>query len=160
MKFNYFYLFILLLEFIIILYVFLKLYGTNIKKFIPYNLYTVYIYSTFICIITFLLFVYYLLIKNDFLQNTINNIFFSIFCMLLGLGLWIISTYYSKKNYIPYILSILCVLFIIISNIYLLYIVSYIDETKYKLLKQISLITVFYLLFHHIVIDLILWNII
>ena len=134
MKFNYFYLFILLLEFIIIFYIFLKLYNTNIKKFIPYNLYTLYIYSTIICIISFLLFFYYILIKNDFISNTINKIFLSIFSMLLGLGLWIVLSYYSKQNNMLNILSILSVLFIIISNIYLLYVIFYINETKYKLL--------------------------
>ena len=156
MKFNYIYLFILLFVFIILFYIFYAYYKLNLKEFIPNRLYNIYIYSTIICILLFLFFVYYILIKNDFIQITITKIFTSILCMMLGFGLWIISNYYKNKLF-----SIICVLFISISNLYLLYIVSYIDEYKnnYKLLKQISLVSIFYLLFHHIVIDLILWNI-
>jgi hypothetical protein len=153
MKFNieyFYYLFIFLFNIFIVFYYYFEL---KLDKFIPEKIYKLYIFSSITCILLFLIFIYYLFINDNFNKITINKIYYAIFIMLYSLMYWIISCYYQCE-----ILNILFVLCIIISNIYLLFIVYNINEKKYKTIKNLSIIAILYLLFHHIYIDLFLWN--
>lgn len=143
--------FILFLLFLILLYVFYLFYGLNLSKFIGKLNYNLYIYSTIISIISFLIVYFYILIKDD--KKSDYNIFLSILLMLISAILWVISSYYNMK-----LLNIFFIFLICIFNIYLLYLIINVNERENKILKYISILVLYYLLFHHIFIDLILWN--
>lgn len=68
--------------------------------------------------------------------------------MLISFALWVISIYYKKTLF-----RNLFIIIIIIVNIHLLYIVS--SSNIHSSLKNLSIIGISYLLFHHIFIDFI-----
>ena len=153
MRFNNNYIIILFLFFLLLIFTFYYFYKFNISNFIGNLNKYIYIYSSIICIIGFCITFYYILIKNDFNESTTINIFYSIFILIISTILWIISSYYNIK-----ILNIIFLLILCISNIYLLKTIININENNYILLKYTSIISISYLLFHHIFIDLYLWN--
>jgi hypothetical protein len=153
MKFPFYYTLVLFLTFILLLFVFYINYKINIYKFIGKLNKNLYIYSTILCIIGFLITYYYILLKNNFTKYDVNKIFITILLILLCTILWIISSYYKLKILNILFISILCIV-----NFYLFYIIKNLDEDKYKILKNISVICILYLLFHHVVIDLFMWN--
>ena len=153
MRFSNLYIIILFLSFMLTLLIFYFFYKTDLLKFIGDLNNKLYIYSALICIIGFLITFYYIIIKDNFTKDEIDKIFITILIIIKCTSLWIICSYYKIKILDIIFLSILC-----ISNYYLLNTIINIEEEKYKLLKNISIISVSYLLFHHVVIDLFLWN--
>lgn len=153
MKFSNNYIIILFLLFLLLIFTFYYFYKFNISKFTGKLNKYIYIYSTIICIIGFCITFYYIIIKDDFNKSLIFNIFNSICMIIIPTILWIISSYYNII-----LLNIIFLLILCISNIYLLNTIINIDENNYILLKYISIISISYLLFHHIFIDLYLWN--
>ena len=137
--------------FILTLTIFLQfyfLYKNNLNIFIGKLNKKLYIYSSIISIIGFFILFIYICI-----QNKINENFTYIFYMLLGFNLWLIFRYYDQ-----YILSILSIIIICISNYFLLYSIINNYNNKYKLLYKLSIYSIYYLLFHHFIIDLFLWS--
>jgi hypothetical protein len=153
MRFPIKYTILLFIAFTLLLYIFNFYYNFNITKFIGRVNYNLYIYSTILCILFFLIFYFYILIKTDFTLYTINNIFYNILIMIISTTLWIISSYYNIKLLNIFFISIICM-----SNYNLLYAIINCDEEKMILFKKICIIMLIYLLFHHIFIDLFLWN--
>jgi hypothetical protein len=153
MKFPNHYILLLFVLFLLLIYVFYYFYNFNISLFIGKLNKKLYIYSSIICIFGFLITFYYILIKNDFIKKTTLYIFISICIMLISTILWIISSYYMVK-----ILNIIFLLFLCLGNVVLLLLLFYIKENNYKILRYISILSITYLLFHHIFIDLYLWN--
>jgi hypothetical protein len=153
MKFPFFYTKLLFLSFIVGILIFYILYNTNISKFIGGLNNKLYLYSALLCTVGFLVTFYYIIIKDDFTKDEVDNIFIGIMIIIKYTILWIISSYYNNKFFNILFLFILC-----IGNYYLLDTMLRINETKYILLKKISNISISYILFHHIFIDLILWN--
>lgn len=153
MRFNNNYIIILFLSFLLLIFTFYYFYKFNISNFIGNLNKYIYIYSSIICIIGFCITFYYILIKNDFNESTTINILYSIFILIISTISWIISSYYNIK-----ILNIIFLLILCISNIYLLKAIININENNYILLKYTSIISISYLLFHHIFIDLYLLN--
>jgi len=153
MRFPNYYIIVLFLSFIITLVIFYIFYRTNILKFIGDLNNKLYIYSALICIIGFLITFYYIIIKDNFTKDQIDKIFTTILIIIKCTSLWIICSYYKIKILDIIFLSILC-----ISNYYLLNTIINIPEEKYIMLKNISILSISYLLFHHVVIDLFLWN--
>jgi hypothetical protein len=127
---------ILFLIVIYIVYLYKKNLLTIFEKIIP----NIYYFSTSLSILLFLPFFYYInIIELDRFTNYF--IFFNILFMLIFFALWFIML----KN--------IFVLFIIIANINLICILFYINNKLYNTLKKISIIGLFYLLFHHVFID-------
>jgi len=142
--------FILLIFFIFSLYIFYIYFYNNLMLFFGNMNKSMYIYSSILCIILFIPFIYYINIINlGFKNNT--RIFIDLFIMILSFSLWIISIY--NKNIL---FRNIFIIIIIIVNIDLIYILFSI--TSVSIFKTISIFGMFYLLFHHFVIDFILWN--
>ena len=143
---------ILLFFFIILLYVFYIYFHNNLNIFFGNMNKSLYIYSTIICITLFIPFIYYINITNLGYKNNIR-IFIDILIMILSFTLWIISIY--NKNIL---LRNIFMILIIIVNIDLIYVLIHYKNYKNNILKSISILGITYLLFHHSIIDLILWN--
>jgi hypothetical protein len=153
MRFPSVYIESLFLSFILTLVIFYFFYKTNLSNFIGDLNNELYIYSALICIIGFLITFYYIMIKDNFTQEDVDKIFITILIIIKCTSSWIICSYYKIKILDIIFLSILC-----ISNYYLLIAIINIHEEKYKILKYMSILSISYLLFHHIAIDLFLWN--
>jgi len=153
MRFPIKYTILLFITFVLLLYIFNFYYNFNIKKFIGRVNYNLYVSSTILCILCFLIFYGYILIKTDFTLYTINHIFYNILIMIISTTLWIISSYYNIK-----LLNIFFILIICVANYNLLNTIINCDEEKMILFKKICIIMLMYLLFHHVFIDLFLWN--
>ena len=151
MKFPNHYILLLFILFLILIYVFYYFYNFNVSLFIGKLNKKLYIYSSIICIFGFLITFYYIFIKNDFIKKTTLYIFITICIMLISTILWIISSMIK-------ILNIIFLLFLCFGNLLLLLLLLNIKENNYKILRYISIISITYLLFHHIFIDLYLWN--
>jgi hypothetical protein len=152
MKFPLNYIYKLLFFFIILFIIFSLLYKFNIKNFIGKLNYKLYIYSSILCTILFLLFLYILLNKTDLDKNIIDSIYQNILFIIIFSILWVISSKYFINIFNYLFLLLLCMF-----NYYLLNNILNIKENNvYK--KYISIISIFYLLFHHFFIDFILWN--
>lgn len=151
MKFPNHYILLLFILFLILIYVFYYFYNFNVSLFIGKLNKKLYIYSSIICIFGFLITFYYIFIKNDFIKKTTLYIFITICMMLISTILWIISSMIK-------ILNIIFLLFLCFGNLLLLLLLLNIKENNYKILRYISIISITYLLFHHIFIDLYLWN--
>ena len=163
--------FILLIFFLFSLYIFYIYFYNNLTLFFGNINKSLYIYSTILCIILFIPFIYYINIINVGYKNNIR-IFIDLFIMILSFTLWMISIY--NKNIL---FRNIFIIMIIIVNIDLIYILLdnkdntlnlskrngdkelfFGVKTKENILKTISIFGMSYLLFHHIVIDFILWN--
>jgi len=164
--------FILLIFFIFSLYIFYIYFYNNLKLFFGNINKSLYIYSTILCIILFIPFIYYINIINVGYKNNIR-IFIDLIIMISSFTLWIISIY--NKNIL---FRNIFIIMIIIVNIDLIYVL--LDNknntmnlskrsgdkelfpgersSKENILKTISIFGMSYLLFHHFVIDFILWN--
>ena len=153
MRFPIFNIIILSLTFIFMLSIFYFLYKFDLSEFIGGLNNKLYIYSALICIISFLIAFCYILLKNDFTKEEIDKIFVRILFIMIFTMLWIISSYYKNKFLNILFLSILCIV-----NFDLIIVIKNIQEEKYKILKYLSILCISYLLFHHVVIDLLLWN--
>lgn len=153
MRFPIKYTILLFIAFTLLLYIFNFYYNFNIKKFIGSVNYNLYIYSTILCILFFLIFYYYILIKTNFTLYTINHIFYNILIMIISTILWITSSYYNIKLLNIFFITIICM-----ANYNLLNTIINYDEEKMILYKKICIIMLIYLLFHHVFIDLFLWN--
>ena len=153
MRFPIKYTILLFITFVLLLYIFSFYYNFNIKKFIGRVNYNLYLSSTILCILCFLIFYGYILIKTDFTLYTINHIFYNILIMIISTTLWIMSSYYNIK-----LLNIFFIVIICIANYNLLNTIINCDEEKMILFKKICIIMLMYLLFHHVFIDLFLWN--
>lgn len=153
MRFPIKYTILLFITFVLLLYIFNFYYNFNIQKFIGRVNYNLYFSSTILCILCFLIFYGYILIKTDFTLYTINHIFYNILIMIISTTLWIMSSYYNIK-----LLNIFFIVIICITNYNLLNTIINCDEEKMILFKKICIIMLMYLLFHHVFIDLFLWN--
>jgi len=153
MRFPILYTIILFLIFILLLFIFYYFYRTNLTKFIGNLNNNLFKYSALICISGFLILYLYILLKTNFTKEDINKIFIRIITILVCTILWIISSYYNIK-----ILNILFLFILCVANLYLIFLIINLREENYKILKNISVISLYYLLFHHVVIDLFLWN--
>ena len=142
---------VLLLFFIFSLYIFYIYFHNNFNHFFGNMNKSLYITSTIICIILFLPFVYYINFYNLRYQSNIR-IFIDLFIMIFSFILWMISIYYNNT-----LLRNIFIVMIIIVNIDLIYVL--VNDNHSNLLKSISLFGLCYLLFHHFVIDFILYNI-
>ena len=138
-------LFILTLTIFLIFYF---LYKNNLDIFIGKLNKKLYIFSSIISIIGFFILFIYI-----YIQDKINDNFIYIFYMLFGFNLWLIFRYYNQ-----YILSIISIIIICISNYFLLHNIINNYNNKYKLLYKLSIYSIYYLLFHHFIIDLFLWS--
>ena len=135
---------ILLFFFLFSLYVYYIYFYNNSSMFFGKINKYLYIFSTIICVILFIPFIYYINTNN--LGNYNNmSIFIDILIMITSFILWMISIYYKNVLF-----RNVFIIIIIIVNIHLLYIVNNKDI--------LSMIGLSYLLFHHIFIDFILWN--
>jgi hypothetical protein len=157
MNFPIYYSILLVISFILLLIIFYSNYKFNISQFIGKLNKKLYIISSIICIISFLLTYYYISIKKDFTKNETIFIFVEILIIILATCGWIIFST-QKTDHSIFFFNILFLIILSIANGYLLYTIYNINEIKYKILHIISIISVAYLLFHHIFIDLILWN--
>jgi hypothetical protein len=153
MRFPVSYTVILFLTFLFLLLTFYFFYETDLSKFIGNINNKLYIYSSLICIFGFSILYLYILIKDDFTKKDIDRIFVRILTILKCAILWIISAYYNIKILNILFLGILCIV-----NLDLIIVIKNLKEKKYNLLKNLSLVSLSYLLFHHIIIDLFLWN--
>jgi len=153
MRFPISYSIILFLTFMILLFVFYYFYKTNLIKFIGNLNNNLFKYSALICIFGFLIFYLYILLKTNLTKEDNDKIFINIITIVICTILWIISSYYNIK-----ILNILFLFVLCVANLYFIFLIKNLKEEKYKILKNISIIFLYYLLFHHLVIDLLLWN--
>jgi hypothetical protein len=153
MRFPILFSIILFLTFILLLFVFYFFYGNDLIKFIGRLNNNLFKYSALICIFGFLILYLYILLKTNFTKEDNDKIFINIITILICTILWIISSYYNIK-----ILNILFLFALCIVNLYLIFSIINLKEENYKILKNISIIFLYYLLFHHLVIDLLLWN--
>lgn len=153
MRFSINYISILFLSFIILLFIFYIFYKSNLKLFIGKLNNTLYIFSSMICVIGFLITFLYICLKNNFNEREKNDIFIYILLIIISTTLWIPSSYYKMIYF-----NILFLLLLCLSNFFLLFTLINIHENKYIILHKISIISVSYLLFHHFFIDLIMWT--
>ena len=142
--------FILFILFLFLMYIFYTYFYNNSMLFFGNINKSLYIYSTILCIFLFIPFVYYINIINLGYKNNIR-IFIDLFIMILSFTLWMISIYHKNVLF-----RNIFIIMIIIVNIDLIYILF--NNSTINTLKIISIYGLCYLLFHHFVIDFILWN--
>ena len=98
MKYPIYLTLILLFTFLLSLYIFIKLFSNHLTLFFGNMNRKLYIFSTILCVILFLPFVYYI---NIFKLNhsEIYSIFFNLLIMIVSFILWITSIYYKNNIY-------------------------------------------------------------
>lgn len=153
MKYPIYITLILLCTFLLSLYIFIKLFNNNLTLFFGNMNRKLYIFSTILCIILFLPFIYYINVVK-FNNSKIYSIFFNLLIMIISFILWITSIYYKNSLY-----RNISIIIIIIVNINLIYILlNSENKTNFQYLHFLSIIGLYYLLFHHFFIDFVLWN--
>ena len=153
MKYPIYLTLILLCTFLLSLYIFIKLFNNNLILFFGNMNRKLYIFSTILCIILFLPFIYYINVVK-FNNSKIYSIFFNLLIMIISFILWITSIYYKNSLY-----RNVSIIIIIIVNINLIYILlNSENKTNFQYLRSLSIIGLCYLLFHNFFIDFVLWN--
>jgi len=166
MKFNNSYIIILAILSIILFYSYYYLTINNKNKVtelwgtIKGNLLYIYYLSMFLSLIGFLLLYYYLSITNILTKDQINKIFISLILIVVISMVWMpLSLYYLKypKDIYKYLI-ILILLSISSSVLYLIYILSTINDEKNKKEKNLALMGMFYFFIQTFIFDFLLWS--
>ena len=133
----------------------LKLWG-RIKN----NFLYVYYISMLLSTIGFLFLFYYLIISNSFTKLQINKLYYSLISIIVISMFWMpLSLEYikSKNNIVKWLIYI--VLFLVaISVLYFNFVFNNVEESKYKIEKNLAFIGMIYFFIHTFLFDFILWT--
>jgi hypothetical protein len=124
------------------------------------NLLNIYYISMILSLIGFILLFYYLIINNNFTQNDINKLLFSLICIIVLSMFWMpLSLYYlkNKSTLIKY-LDLLVLFLVALSTFYLLTVLYNANDNKNIISKRLAFSGMIYFFIHTFFFDFITWS--